>query len=159
MQTFAPYAGIYHTASVLDRKRLNKQITETAQIHRALTIPTYGWKSHPAVRMWEGHECALVTYNSAMATMWMLGGGRAHLSMIKMSGEHGNHGGDCLSVWPSWWGDEDFHRSHRSNLLRKDPDYYRPIFEIGLPDDLEYIWPTPLLREDKLAPPSPAGAR
>jgi hypothetical protein len=37
-------------------------------------------------------------------------------------------------------GDEPFHRSHRSALVRKDPAYYRPLFP-DVPDDLEYVWP------------------
>ena len=41
---------------------------------------------------------------------------------------------------PTWLGDEDFHRSHQSSLLRKDPDFYGPQFP-GVPDDLEYVWP------------------
>lgn len=39
-----------------------------------------------------------------------------------------------------------FHRSHRSNLLRKDPDHYGPIFlpdEPSLRDDVPYVWPVP----------------
>ena len=44
---------------------------------------------------------------------------------------------------PPWLGDEEFHRSHQSALLRKDPDHYGPLFP-GVPDDLEYVWPTPL---------------
>ena len=40
---------------------------------------------------------------------------------------------------PPWWlGNEDFHRSHQSNLLRKDPVHYA-IFDV--PDDLPYLWP------------------
>lgn len=41
---------------------------------------------------------------------------------------------------PPWLGDEDFHRSHRSSLLRKDPEHYRPLFPDD-PDDLPYVWP------------------
>lgn len=41
---------------------------------------------------------------------------------------------------PPWLGDEPFHRSHRSSLLRKDPAHYGPLFP-GVPDDLEYVWP------------------
>lgn len=41
---------------------------------------------------------------------------------------------------PPWLGDEAFHRSHRSALLRKDPDHYRPLFS-DVPDDLPYVWP------------------
>ena len=41
---------------------------------------------------------------------------------------------------PPWLGDQEFHRSHRSSLLRKDPASYGPHFE-DVPDDLEYVWP------------------
>jgi hypothetical protein len=41
---------------------------------------------------------------------------------------------------PPWLEDEELHRSHRSALVRKDPDYYRPLFP-DAPDDLPYLWP------------------
>jgi hypothetical protein len=41
---------------------------------------------------------------------------------------------------PPWLGDPDVHRSHRSALLRKDPDHYRALFT-DVPDDLAYVWP------------------
>ena len=41
---------------------------------------------------------------------------------------------------PPWIGDEAVHLSHRSNLIRKDPGYYGPLFP-GVPDDLPYVWP------------------
>jgi hypothetical protein len=43
-------------------------------------------------------------------------------------------------VDPSWLGDPQFHAAHRSNLLRKDPEYYGK-FGWTEPDDLEYPWP------------------
>jgi hypothetical protein len=43
---------------------------------------------------------------------------------------------------PRWLGDPDFHRSHQSSLLRKDPEHYGPMFP-GVPDDLPYVWPVP----------------
>jgi hypothetical protein len=50
---------------------------------------------------------------------------------------------EWTGVAPSWFGDEEFHRSHRSNLVRKAPEHYAPLFEPGLPADLPYVWPTP----------------
>lgn len=44
------------------------------------------------------------------------------------------------SIWPWWMGDQEFHRTHQSNLVRKDPTYYRPFFP-DVPDSLPYIWP------------------
>jgi hypothetical protein len=37
-------------------------------------------------------------------------------------------------------GDEEFHRSHRSNLLRKDPEFYAEVAD-DVPPDLPYVWP------------------
>lgn len=44
-------------------------------------------------------------------------------------------------VMPPWLGESEFHRSHQSNLIRKDPEFYGPRFP-GVPDDLEYVWPS-----------------
>ena len=41
---------------------------------------------------------------------------------------------------PPWLGDFAFHRSHRSALLRKDPDWYAGVFG-DAPADLPYVWP------------------
>ena len=41
---------------------------------------------------------------------------------------------------PPWVGRDDVHRSHRSKLLAKAPEFYRDVF----PDDeggLDYVWP------------------
>jgi hypothetical protein len=45
---------------------------------------------------------------------------------------------------PSWVGAEALHLSHRSNLLAKDPEFYRGRFTERFgpePDDLPYVWP------------------
>jgi hypothetical protein len=41
---------------------------------------------------------------------------------------------------PGWLFTEEVQRSHRSSLVRKDPDHYRPLFP-DVPDDIEYLWP------------------
>lgn len=41
--------------------------------------------------------------------------------------------------YPPWLTDE-FCLSHRSNLIRKDPNHYRPLWP-DVPDNLPYIWP------------------
>lgn len=40
---------------------------------------------------------------------------------------------------PRWLGDEAFHLSHRASLLRKDPEWYAPLF--GDVPDVPYVWP------------------
>ena len=49
----------------------------------------------------------------------------------------------CISfdnlVLPDWVGDERLHKSHRSNLLRKDQEFYGQ-YDWNEPIDLEYYW-------------------
>lgn len=42
--------------------------------------------------------------------------------------------------YPFWFGDPAFHAAHRSNLLRKNPQWYGQ-FGWTEPNDLEYMWP------------------
>lgn len=70
MQTFLPYADFTATADVLDPRRLGKQRVETIQVLRALTVPGYGWRHHPAARMWTGYEEALVRYGLEICDRW-----------------------------------------------------------------------------------------
>jgi hypothetical protein len=41
---------------------------------------------------------------------------------------------------PTWMGNDEFHLSHQSNLVRKFPEHYGPQFP-GVSPDLEYVWP------------------
>ena len=42
--------------------------------------------------------------------------------------------------YPKWLGNNKFHRSHKSNLVRKNSEYYSKKFK-GVPNDLPYVWP------------------
>ncbi|MQS10481.1 MSMEG_6728 family protein, partial [Streptomyces alkaliphilus] len=74
MQTFLPVPDFAASAALLDQRRLGKQRVETIQVLRALTVPGYGWRRHPAVRMWRGYEEALVRYGLEMCRTWVAGG-------------------------------------------------------------------------------------
>jgi len=151
MQTFLPVADFEDSARLLDSPRLGKQRVETLQILRALELPDYGWANHPAVLMWRGRTPALVAYGLAMVRVWRERG-------FADSTEHqiGEFAPDVVGVpqdrlgadgrLPSWLGDEALHRSHRSNLVAKDPGFYRSRFVERFgpePDDLPYVWPEP----------------
>ncbi len=142
MQTFLPYPSFSRSAEVLDGPRLGKQRVETLQLLRANTVPGYGWRHHPAAKMWTGHLPALVSYGLAMTDAWI---SRGHADTVRpqllaFAPEVDGVPQDALEV-PPWLGEEDFHLAHRSNLVRKDPAYYRPLFG-DIPDDLPYIWPS-----------------
>ena len=68
MQTFIPHTTMRESLDALDNKRLNKQILETYQILKVLgnPDPRAGWRNHPAVKMWRGHEWGLYNYAMTM---------------------------------------------------------------------------------------------
>ena len=149
MQTFLPYPDFLASAAALDPRRLGKQRVETIQVLRALTRTTYGWKHHPAVKMWRGHEEALTRYGLDMCAVWTATG-RADTCAATLAADLATGTGRTTirtqeqlaeaGELPPWLGDPDLHRSHRSALLRKDPAYYSAIFT-DVPDDLPYVWP------------------
>ena len=140
MQTFLPYADYSQSARVLDNKRLGKQRVECLQILKALTLPQYGWKNHPATKMWRGHEQSLAQYSIAICDEWIARGFKDTCRQ-KIIDQVGSFSLDqSIKIAPSWLGNESIHSSHRSNLLRKLPEWYSQ-FSWSEPDDLEYFWP------------------
>ena len=148
MQTFVPYPSFRRSARVLDDRRLGKQRVEALQIIRALTWESYGWKHHPAVLMWKGHEEALGAYAIAVCTEWRRRGFadtceekiRGDLRAVELDSVRSETELRRARRLPDWWGDEAMHRSHRSALLRKDPQHYATHFD-DTPVDLPYVWP------------------
>jgi hypothetical protein len=148
VQTFLPHPDFARSAAVLDPKRLGKQRVEALQVVRALTVPGYGWQSHPAVLMWRGHLEALGHYGLVVAQAWLAKGFgdttvatlRADLAAAGVTTVRSQAELAAAGALPPWLGDEPLHLSHRSALLRKDPQWYGPLFP-GVPDDLPYVWP------------------
>lgn len=132
MQTFLPYPDFAASMRVLDPSRLGNQV-----YREGMTILRGGWKNHPAAKMWQGHHAALAAYLWA-GIVELCERGKDYRSRPwavevyeRMQGR--------LS-FPTWLGREDFHLSHQSNLIRKLPDHYQPLFP-GVPNDIPYIWP------------------
>lgn len=139
MQTFLPYEKFEASASVLDRQRLGKQRVEVLQILRTLGGESAGWRNHPVVRMWRGWEHLLVDYGLAVCAEWVERGytDTCAEKIARFDTQfHGQRDGRV----PRWLGDEVFHLSHRSNLVRKKPDWYGPVWP-RVPSDLPYVWP------------------
>lgn len=147
MQTFLPYPDFRKTAAVLDYKRLGKMRVESRQIMDTLIAiknddlyiidkngkrRKRGWINHPAVLMWKGFEGALALYCNSMIREWI---NRGYNNTMYLYNEKGYR-----LEKPPWLGDESFHRTHQSNLVRKFPEFYAEKF-VGVPPDLEYIWP------------------
>ncbi|MEU1350591.1 MSMEG_6728 family protein [Streptomyces sp. NPDC005776] len=149
MQTFLPYPDFAASATVLDRRRLGKQRVEALQVQRGLTVPGYGWRHHPAVRMWAGYEEALVRYGLEICRVWTEAGHGDTCAASLMTDFAVHHPGAAVRTQeqltadgelPPWLGDPAFHRSHRSALRTKDPAIYAPLFPDD-PEGLPYVWP------------------
>lgn len=136
MQTFLPYPDFRKSLQSLDYRRLGKQRVEAYQIIRiikaALQSKEYrgGYRNHPAVKMWHGHINALKLYYNLSIDEWVRRGYQNKMKKMKISGK---------ISYPPWFGRENFHAAHRSNLLRKDKNFYGQ-YGWTEPPDLPYLW-------------------
>jgi hypothetical protein len=142
MQTFLPYKSFEKTAKCLDYRRLGKQGVEASQILNTINnkqkgiISTtsgrkIGWLNHPAVLMWEGYEDALKEYYNIITIEWVNRGYVNNMTLFDLPEK---------IDYPRWLGSYNFHKSHKSNLLRKDFEYYKK-FRWNVGPSLPYIWP------------------
>lgn len=146
MQTFIPTPDHLTTARVLDRQRLGKQRVESWQILRTLVGDSDGWRNHPAVRMWRGHERFLCNYTTDLIMEWRGRGYRD--SRYPLIVELRERFPEMSSEPPSWWGRADVHESHVAMLLRKKYDHYAVALHISpatgqrlMGQYEDYVWP------------------
>lgn len=138
MQTFVTSYDMNETARKLDYRRLGKQRVEAFQILRTNLGLIKGWPHHPATKSWKGYEPFLLkVYIKAMMEEWARRGYK-NILCTNMYNEAMEIIGDVNPVIPPWINDRMI-LSHKSNLVRKNPDYYSDIFP-GIPDDIPYAW-------------------
>lgn len=152
MQTFLPEPDFQLTATILDSKRLFKQVVEARQIlvllgekiHKTkegsileeFLQTSMRHKNHPVLKMWHKHIDFLKLYHDFMllecqslgiktALYYLADKGYAYFTQEKL---------------PKWFGNKEFHDSHKSNLVRKFPAHYRKYYP-DIEDNLPYIWP------------------
>jgi len=132
MQIFLPYPDFKQSVQTLDPKRLGNQV-----YRECLTLIKGGWPNHPVSKMWRGFSHALALYAIA------------GLDELKSRGRDYPHHRDTFQYYltlypdtgmPPWLGNKNFHASHRSNLLRKDREWYSKFGWIESAE-LPYIWP------------------
>lgn len=130
MQTFLPYPDFVKSAECLDYRRLNKQIVEAKQILTSLQTGK-GWIHHPATKMWKNYEEALKKYHNVFLIEWIKRGYNNSREFLNVQSDF---------KLPHWFGNNDFHAAHRSNLLRKNFEFYSK-FGWTESADLPYVWP------------------
>lgn len=118
----------------MDYRRLGKQRVEAKQLIDLLEGKTdNNWKTHPAYKMWEGHTEALKLYYNHIVMEWISRGYKNNMPLYSVD--------ICTKddFLPDWFGRKDFHDAHKSNLLRKDKEYYGK-FNWDVSDNLSYKW-------------------
>lgn len=147
MQTFLPYPDFKRSAEVLDYKRLGKQRVECYQIINTLLGNSTGWQNHPAVKMWRGSVFMLLLYTKEITKEWVKRGYKDNVDnkVTSLWKEHtkllsNDELVELCGGTPMWLGNKQFHDSHKSNLLRKDYEFYS-AYGWDVPDNLPYYWP------------------
>jgi hypothetical protein len=125
MQTFLPYKEL-ESVGLLDSKRLFNQYNEFLVIRKAVRGEIQAWKNHPACVMWRGFEDGLDWYGAEVYRAIFFRGLPIPEKTFPI----------VHCPLPEWIGNEEFHRQHRRNLLRKS-SFYK--FD-DTPDDV-YVWP------------------
>lgn len=109
------------------------------------------WEHHPIVKMWKGHDYAILQYGLAMCSEWVKRGFKDTLArkfcrevagdgcFEEEDSKTNNKIKDEYVKYPSWIFDKELQLSHQSNLVRKLPEHYRKYFP-NVPDNLEYKW-------------------
>jgi hypothetical protein len=131
MQTFVPLtSSVDDIAKVLDNKRLNKQILEGYQILKVLSNddPRAGWRNHPAVKMWRGHELALWDYVFECVAEADIRGIKTDKNVENLQALRAVAEFRWGAGLPEWFSDQPVLNrvvtTHRANLYTKDPYYY-----------------------------------
>lgn len=146
MQTFLVKKSYHESLKLMDNNRLVNQFEEAMHLLRVNFGLTDGYASHPAGKMWRGYEHALISYADYCLheRPRRFGNPRQKADGVSASTRLAELRGSQWPLpafeYPPWRHDLDFYRSHRSNLIRKDPGFYGPLFP-NTPRLMPYLWP------------------
>lgn len=139
MQTFLPYPDFKKSVAVLDNRRIMSQINEATQIFKAAVGMSEAWKNHPIVKMWKGHEGALLDYAQAVVDEALSRGFKLSKNTIDKVQNLRKDMPVTSYDLPKWLGNKAFHDGHQSSLLRKNREHYSKYFSVD--DNLDVIYP------------------
>lgn len=156
MQIYLPHASFMKSAECLDNQRLMEQRPKIEGLITTLTGTSKTWLDHPIAWQWNGYPSALALFQSMVCfeiEKQRLLPNSVYARFFTPMYDYRNgwkrntrssYYSDIVDMdqiqYPPWLGDEAFHASHRSNLLRKDFKFYRQ-YGWTETDDLPYVWP------------------
>jgi hypothetical protein len=141
----------FHSATARDLvdKDLAWQAHEAERLWAYLMFGEYGDEdisdldNTPAIKMWKGYEFALAIYAMELGMVMYNERGiadRANTRISYLIKEEQKEDPTFVFEAPPWAGNEHVIRSHRSNLIRRQPEDYAAKFK-GTPANMPYIWP------------------
>lgn len=149
MQTFLPYESFKESAKCLDNKRLGKQRSECKIIVKSILgfYSSGAWSNHPATLLWKDHLKALLWYSIIITREWRKRGFQDSTQQFFMDIYNESFLNKAV-IYPKLIGNKEFHDSHKSNLLRKDSQFYGK-YNWNVADDLPYVWNINQLKNHK----------
>ena len=127
MQIFIPSPSCLQTARQLDKRRLNKQIIEAAQILRAIDGEGKGWKNHPVTQMYRPYKQWLQLYRSCLME-FQRGNIEAADQISRQADE----------IRPPFV-NESFCCQHARRLYTKAPELYPQFAALGISQENWYV--------------------
>jgi hypothetical protein len=170
MRIYTPYNSVKLNAAVLDEKTLGGQCNSSITILETLRGRSKGWQWHPGVTMWQGYEDLLVDHAVGFIKTWTAPPmNHPDLWTPKLAKLGYFRQIDLLTKtryvrmpkqsldMPWWWGNQMFHMSNQSALLRIEPDWYDKFLVV--PNDICDWWPLAEEGKFKYGPqPAPGDA-
>ena len=121
MQVFIIDTPLY-TASILDKKRLHKQVVECKQIMNALEGKTNAWVNHPAVLQYKNDIEWLKRY-----MMCLISYREGDMQNAIKYSYHAN-------LYTPEWHSNEYYIQMRRRLYTKDSNYYKYFEKFGTSD-------------------------
>ena len=137
MQLFMPYPDVYRSAAVLDPVRLGKQRLEAYECATAA-------RRHPCVDAWQGAHTLAAHFGLACCMRYAgfrkrdgtpYDTERMLVKLLPLAPGKAEH-----APTPWWWGDDAVHTLYQRWLVRKDPAFYGPVFDVEPLDVADFPW-------------------
>lgn len=135
--TLFPNIGFFKSLRPLDDARLGKQRQDALKILKGVMgeeeVPY-----HLSQDAWYGYEYTLGIYGMSACSVWQQERNNRDSLAFRIHEilEAVPHETDM----PPWMEDLNFHRSHRSYLIRKRPAHYAPMWP-NTPENMPILWP------------------
>ncbi len=137
MMIWLPYESFVQSASAMDSKTLTVQRFDAFRLLKAIQQGT--GSNNPCVQMWRDSPMWLAAYGMAVCREWEIQADRAS-DLTNVFQDYIGSVIDITERYPRWLGDSLVHLSHRSNMIRLNPEHYSRQWP-GVVEGMPLAWP------------------